>query len=78
MSFVDLFSFRELSAASVTSWRVVGRIVVTLGKVPGTGPDGSEFEFQYTEWEDREFSVDRKHGDDGCNDGGKISLAELD
>ena len=78
MSFVDLFSFRELSAASVASWRTVGRIVVTLGTVVGTDADGSRFEYTYSEWEDREFSMDREHGDSGGNDSCKVGATELD
>ena len=78
MSFVDLFTFRELSAASVASWRLVGRIVVEIQTVKGTDASGEAFEFSYTEWEDREFSVNRDHGDRSVDSSCQTGASKLD
>ena len=77
MSFIDLFSFKEYSEASTASWRLVGRIVVELGPIKGVDDKGAEYEYKYTEWEDRVFVADTRQSGDGGSSG-QVSLAELD
>ena len=58
-SFLTLCEAEQLLPASSNIWRAVGKEAVRAGRIQLSAGDADTY-FQFQEWEDREFAVDRR------------------